>query len=157
MIILPEAYNSLDLLFHNWIATLAGSIAGPVFDGGFRRAEIDRVRAVAREQLNYYARTVAQAIFEVEDSLVSIQKQADYIRLLEQELDVARLTLKDARVQYQNGQSSYLAYLVAWTSIERLERQLVGERAMAIKYQIELYRALGWTTATDVKYTSGEN
>jgi outer membrane protein, multidrug efflux system len=141
----------LDLLFQNWVAALAGSITGPIFDGGVRKAEVRRARAFAREQLNFYARTIAKAIREVEDSLVSILKQAAYIKLLEQELGVVRLTLKDAMVQYQNGQTSYLSYLIAWTSIERLERQLVGERASMIKERIGLHRALGWKLAPELK------
>ena len=136
--------GQLDLLYQNWVATLVGSIAGPIFDGGFRQAEVERVRAVAQEQLNLYAKTVANAIFEVEDRLVGIQKQESYIKLLEEELGAVRLTLRDARLQYQNGQSSYLSYLIAWTRIEKLERQLVGERAAFIKERIGLYRALGW-------------
>ena len=135
--------GKLDLLFQNWVATLAGSLAGPIFDGGFRKAEIQRVKAAAKEQLNIYAMIVASAIREVEDILISIQKQDAYIKLLVQELEAARLTLKDARIQYQNGQSSYLNYLIAWTSIERLERQLVSERAVYLKDRIELYRVLG--------------
>ncbi|WP_300462057.1 efflux transporter outer membrane subunit [Desulfobacula sp.] len=144
--------GTLDLLFQNWVATLAASIAGPLVDGGLRRAELDRVQAVVDETVSVYARTIAQAIFEVEDLLVTLQKQATYIRLLEEELEVVRLTLKDARVQYQNGKSSYLAYLIAWTSIERLERQLVGERATLVKEQIKLYRSLGWTMVPELKY-----
>jgi NodT family efflux transporter outer membrane factor (OMF) lipoprotein len=141
----------LDLLFQNWVAALAGSIAGPIFDGGFRKAEVKRTKAFSREQLNFYVRTIAKAIREVEDSLVSIQKQAAYIKLLEKELGVVRLTLKDAMVQYQNGQTSYLSYLIAWTSIERLERQLVGERASMIKEWIGLNRVLGWKVAPKSK------
>ncbi|MCP4669946.1 MAG: efflux transporter outer membrane subunit [Desulfobacula sp.] len=135
--------GKLDLLFQNWVVTLAGSIAGPVFDGGFRKAEVKRVKALAEEQLNIYAMIVAKAIKEVEDTLVSIQKQASYIKLLEQELEAVRLTLKDARIQYLNGQSSYLNYLIALTGIERLERQLVSERAVYIKDRIMLYKVLG--------------
>jgi len=135
--------GKLDLLFNNWVATLAGSIAGPIFDGGFRKAEIERVKAVAKEQLNIYALIVAGAIREVEDVLITIQKQDAFIKLLGQELEAVRLTLKDARIQYQNGQSSYLNYLVAWTSIQRLERQLISERAIYLKDRIELYRVLG--------------
>jgi NodT family efflux transporter outer membrane factor (OMF) lipoprotein len=146
--------GTLDLLFHNWVATLAGSIAGPIFDGGFRQAEVERTRAVAEENLNAYARTVARAILEVEDQLISLEKQDAYIRLLEQELEVARLTLKDAMVQYRNGQSSYLSYLVAWTGIEGLERQLTGERATYIKEQIGLYQALGWQAISETEQTN---
>ena len=143
--------GQLDLLFHNWVATLVGSIAGPIFDGGLRKAEVKRLKAVAEERLNLYAKTVAKAIREVEDSLSSIQKQEDYIKLLEEELGVVRLTLKDAMLQYRNGQSSYLSYLIAWTSIERLERQLVGARATMIKERIGLYRSLGWKSAPELK------
>lgn len=137
------SHGELDLMFQNWVGTLAASIAGPIFDGGYRRAEVRRARAAAEEQLNLYAKTIASAIFEVEDSLIRIQKQKDYVKLLEEELSLTRLTLKDASIQYQNGQSSYLSYLAAWSNIERLERQLVGERATIIKNQIKLYKALG--------------
>ncbi len=136
--------GKLDLLFHNWVATLAGSIAGPLFDGGLRRAEVDRLEAVARERLNQYAAAVAGAVLEVETALISIQKQDEYIRLLKEELAVARIALKDARVQHQNGQSSYLNYLVIWSGIQRLERQLVSESASAVKERIRLQAALGW-------------
>jgi len=138
------SHGELDLLFQNWIGTLAASIAGPIFDGGYRRAEVARVKAAAEEQVNYYAQTIAQAIFEVENSLIAIHKQNDYIKLLEEELKITRLTLKDASIQYQNGQSSYLSYLNAWTNIERLERQLVGEKATIIKEHIKLNKILGW-------------
>jgi hypothetical protein len=71
--------------------------------------------------------------------------------LLEEELAVVRLTLKDAMVQYQNGKSGYLSYLIAWSSIERLERQLVGERANVIKDRIGFHRALGWKSTPQLK------
>lgn len=139
--------GKLDLLFQNWVASLAASIAGPIFDAGLRIAEIERVKAVAKEQANLYAKAVSSAIREVEDSLVSILKQKEYIRLLEEELALARLTLKDAMVQYRNGQSSYLSYLAAWTSIERLERQLIGEQAIYLKLRVGLSTVLGWQSA----------
>ena len=137
--------GTLDLLFHNWVTALTAAVTGPIFDGGFKRAEVERLKAVAQEQLNTYARTVADAIREVEDSLVSIRTQDDFIGLLEEELVFARLTLKDALVQYWNGKGSYLAYFVVLTRVERLERQLIGEKAAAIKERIRLYQVLGFT------------
>ncbi|WDP84604.1 MAG: efflux transporter outer membrane subunit [Desulfobacter sp.] len=136
--------GSLDLLFQNWVASLGAAFAGPLFDGGLRQAEVKRVRAKMDELIHLYARTVARAIKEVEDSLVGIRRQKEYIERLTQELDAARLTLKDARVQYLNGQTSYLNYLTAWVGIERLERQLVSEHANLVKEKIVLYRTIGW-------------
>ena len=110
------------------MASLAASLAGPILDGGLRKAEVKRVEAAAREQAAGYDKAVAGAFREVEDSLVSLEKQKIYISLLNQELALARLTMKDAMLQYRNGKSTYLAYLTAWTSVERLERQLIGEQ-----------------------------
>jgi len=132
-----------DLLFDNWVRTLAGSLTAPLFDGGSRRAEVERTRAVAEENLAIYSRTVARAFREVEDALVTESSQKAYIALLEEQLDATRLSLENARLQYRNGRSTYLSYLVAWTSVQRLERQLVNERATLIKNRIALHLALG--------------
>ena len=139
--------GSLDLLFHNWVAGLAASLTGPLFDGERRKQEELRTRAVAEERLATYAETVAQAIREVEDSLISENRQGEYIRLLEEQLKAARQTRKNARVQYLNGKTDYLSYLVALNSVQRLERQLTGERATRVKFRVDLYRTLGgdWT------------
>ncbi|WP_054691330.1 TolC family protein [Desulfosarcina cetonica] len=139
--------DTLDLLLGNWVSTLAASLTGPVFDAGYRSAEVDRTRAVADEYLTAYAQTVAGAIQEVEDSLATETRQGEYIVLLEEQLKASRLTLKDAHLQYMNGQDNYLAYLTAWTSVQALERQLVDEKATLIKNRVSLYRTLGgdWT------------
>ncbi|THB78217.1 MAG: efflux transporter outer membrane subunit [Desulfobacteraceae bacterium] len=138
--------GKLDLLLENWALTLAASLAGPLFDGGKRQAELNRTIEVGREKAQSYKKAVVQAIKEVEDSLVTLDTQAEYIHLLEEQLAASRITLKDARIQYQNGKSSYLSYLTAWGGIQRLEVQLISERALMVKEKIELYRALGWNT-----------
>ncbi|MBN1903916.1 MAG: efflux transporter outer membrane subunit [Deltaproteobacteria bacterium] len=139
--------DSFDLLFSNWVSILTASITGPLFDSGKRSAEVDRLRATAEEILTDYARTVAEAIQEVDDGLITEKRQNEYIKLLEDQLSASRLTLKDARLQYINGQDNYLSYLTAWTSVQTLERQLVQEQATLIKNRVDLYRAVGgdWT------------
>ncbi len=139
--------GSLDLLFSNWIARLAAGLTGPLFDGSRREAEVDRVRAVAAERMSDYAGIVAAAVKEVENSLIGELRQGEYLELLKEQLNASRLALKDARLQYRNGQSDYLSYLSAWTSVQTLERQMVGEQAQLIKYRVLLYKTLGgdWT------------
>ena len=135
--------GSLNLLFDNWITVLAGSITGPLFDAGSRKAEVDRTRAVAEEYLAAYAQTVAEAIREVEDNLAAEVRQQEYISLLQDQLNAARVTLKDARLQYLNGKSDYLSYLTALNGVQSLEQQMVVETATQIKYRVTLYRVLG--------------
>ncbi|NWH03718.1 efflux transporter outer membrane subunit [Desulfobacter latus] len=135
--------GSLDLLFQNWVVSLGAALAGPLLDSGARKAEIERTRAVVREEINTYAQTVANAIREVEDALVAIDRQKAYIDLLEQQLAAVRVTMQNARIQYLNGQSSYLNYLSAWATMENLERQLVSEKATYVKERIALYNVTG--------------
>ncbi len=143
--------GQLDLLFSNWVATLTAAITGPIFDGGYKQAEVDRATAAAQEQLHLYAQTVARSIRQVEDSLVTIDTQDDFIKLLEEELELARLTLVDALLQYWNGKSSYLNYLTVFIRIQNLERQLIGEKAIALKERINLYRMLGYASLPNEK------
>lgn len=145
--------GALDLLFHNWVASLAASLAGNVFDGGVKTSIIEQNQAAAGERAALYAQVVAQAVREVEDSLVNIRHQDAYVELLEKELATARVTLKDALVQYRNGQSSYLNYLTTWTKIQSLERSLQGEKASAVKARISLFRSLGWTVPPETQNT----
>lgn len=144
--------SSLDLLFSNWVSTLAASITGPLFDAGSRAAEVDRAKAEADQYLTAYAQTVAEAVQEVEDSLVTEKRQTEYLRLLKEQLEASRLTVKDAHLQYMNGQDNYLSYLSAWTSVQSLERQLIDEQASLIKNRVTLYRTLGgnWTKTLSV-------
>ena len=149
--------DSLDLLFSNWVSTLAASITGPLFDAGKRSAETERLRAAAEISLTDYARTVAEAIQEVENGLITETRQNEYITLLEDQLGASRLTLKDARLQYMNGKDNYLSYLTAWTSVQSLERQVVQEQATLIKNRVDLYRAVGGNWSRELTPDNTEN
>ncbi|GAB6096842.1 efflux transporter outer membrane subunit [Desulfatiferula olefinivorans] len=137
------AADSTDLVFQNWIAGLAAGLTGPLFDGGARKAEVDRQRALADETLTAYAKTVARAIREVEAGLSAEQRQKEYLTLLAAQLDAARLTMAGARSRYLNGQNTYPDYLTAWSGVQDLEMRLIDENASLIRNRVALYKALG--------------
>lgn len=135
--------GSLNLLFQNWITSLGASINATIFDAGLKKSKENKIKAYVNELLNFYAKTVAKAIFEVENNLINLQEQKTYIDLLKQELQTSKLRLENAQIQYLNGKTNYLSYILALTNIENLERQLIEQKAVYIKYQINLYRTLG--------------
>jgi outer membrane protein, multidrug efflux system len=139
--------TSLDLLFSNWLTTLAASLTGPLLDGGRRSAEVERTRAVAEERLAAYGRTVAQAVREVEDGLAAELRQRETIERLGEQLDASRLAMDEARLRYVHGTGAYLNYVLAIQNTQRLERRIVTERAELLKLRTGLYRAMGgdWT------------
>jgi multidrug efflux system outer membrane protein len=132
-------------LFDNWLANLAGSVTGPIFDGGRRKAEVERARAVVDERLAAYRETVINAIKEVEDALVSEQKQRDYIVALDRNLELSRNSYKEAVNRYRNGLIEYLPVLVELVGLQNLERERVEAQYNLLQYRINLYRALGGT------------
>lgn len=130
-------------IFDNWAANLAASVTGPIFEGGRRKAEVERTRAVVDERLALYRETVINAIQEVEDALVSEQKQHDYIAALDARLESARQSYRESLNRYRNGVIEYTTVLIQLNTLQALERDRVEAQFTLLQYRINLYRALG--------------
>ena len=137
--------DKTDLLFKNWLISLAGNLVAPLFDGQRRAAEVDRTRAVADENLVFYRETVLAAVKEVEDALVSETKQREHIQGLELVIDAARGALEQAIERYRKGLNDYLPVLTQLLAVQSLERDRIRQQASLLINRINLYRALGGT------------
>jgi len=134
-----------DLVFDNWIATLAGSLAGPIFEGGRLKAEVDRTRAVVDQRLAAYRELVLDSVREVENALLLETKQAEYVEALKREKDAAEAAHNQALERYWMGVSDYLPVLSALTQLQSLERRLVQAELARLEYRVQLCIALGGT------------
>lgn len=148
--------NASDL-FDDWIANLAGSLTGPIFEGGRRKAEVERTRAVVEERLAAYRATVINAIKEVEDALISEQKQRDYLGALDQRLEAAQRSYGESINRYRNGLIEYTTVLIQLNTLQALERDRVAALYDLIQYRINLYRALGGTWPNELTYSKNED
>jgi len=135
--------SEIDVLFDNWLLSLAANLTAPLIDGGFRAAEVDRTRAVAEENLAFYRNTVLTAVKEVEDALVSETKQREHIDALRQVNTTARRALEEAGVRYRNGLNDYLPVLTQLLAAQSLERDLIRAQAGLLTTRVQLHRALG--------------
>jgi len=143
--------GELDMIFNNWLVNLAANLTAPIFDGNRLAAEVDRTQAVADEQLYAYRSTVITAVKEVEDALVSEDKQRQHIKALEAEIAAARKALDQARDRYLKGLDDYLPVLTQLLTVQELERDLIQRHTELFIYRVNLYRALGgtWTEELD--------
>ena len=137
--------GDMDVLFDNWLLSLAGNLTAPIFDGGRRAAEVDRRQAFSDENLSAYRQAVLTAIKEVEDALVSEVKQREHIKALENVLVTARRALEEAGIRYRNGLTDYLPVLTQLLAVQNLERNLIRQRAILLNARVSLYRSLGGT------------
>ena len=134
---------SLTDVLDEWMTSLAGSLTGPIFDAGRRKAEVERTRAVADQRLAAYQETILHAMKEVENALLQESKELEYIQALEAEIKVVQATHDQALVRYKKGQNSYLPVLSALTQLQQLERQLILANVAHINRRIDLYIAIG--------------
>lgn len=129
-------------LFQDWIATLAGNLAAPLFTGGRLQADVDRNEAIRSRLLDEYTRTVLTAFREVEDALVLERTQTARIDRIARQVELSRQSTEQLRSQYLNGLGDYLDVLTALTEQQQLQRNLITARRERLETRVALYRAL---------------
>ncbi|MDD3311159.1 efflux transporter outer membrane subunit [Pseudodesulfovibrio sp.] len=145
----------LATVFDNWILTLAASVAGPIFDGGYRKAEVEKARGVVDERLAAYKSAVLTAFKEVEDALTREKWQQRYIEARHGQLAAARVNLREALSRYVQGLDDYLPVLTALLSVQNLELSDVTDQEDLLLYRVSLHRALGGAWADALQPPAG--
>ena len=149
---LTAAYNSLsediNSLFDNWLLNLAANLTGPVFDGGRRKAEVERTKALADERLAAYGKTVFTAIKEVEDALTEEDQYARTLQSVQKQLKLSQQTVREARRRYLNSSTDFINVLREELNLILLEQNIIINEEKMIIARIRLHKALGgsWMT-----------
>ncbi len=143
-------------LFDNWLATLAANLVAPIIDGGLRKAEVDRTRAVASEALHAYGQSILNALGEVEDALVQEQHRRDFITSLDKQLGLAGQVIERVRDRYLQGTVDYQRVLDALLSQQTLQSSLLTAKQDLVQDRIDLCLALGtgWAMAPPEEHQS---
>lgn len=115
----------------------------PLLDGGRRRAEVDRQRAVFDELLAAYHARVLGAFREVEDALAAERATREQLRRISERREATAGALRLATDRYLLGVSEYLQVLTAQVLHLETESSLLTARRQLIADRISLARALG--------------
>ncbi len=131
----------------NPVWSLAAGLLAPIFDGGRRKAEVDRTRAVLQEAVLGWVQAVQKAAIEVANALRNERQQQLTIKALDGQLELAGKTLHEARRRYAGGVGDYLRVLTALQGLQNLERQRLSATRQLLSHRVSLHRALGgiWT------------
>lgn len=142
----PEA------LLTDWNASLGARLTAPLYEGGRKRAEIQRVRAVLEAQVADYTTALLVALREVEDAITRNRRQAETVALIDRQVALATQTADNLQLQYVGGLDvGYLDVLTAQTTAQQLLRQQIAARQRLLSLRVDLYRALagGFDPALD--------
>ncbi len=145
--------DNVENLFRDWAYSLAGNIMAPIFYGGRLRAEVDRAEAFKNQRLYTYGQTILNAFREVEDALLQEKKQQEKIQSIKKQVEIARQSYEQLRIEYFNGMGGYLDVLTALDEVQRLQRNLLTANLQLLEYRISLYRSLagGFETQREVE------
>lgn len=132
-------FNIPGALFGNF----TGGLTGPIFQKGrlkrdYEVAKIEREKAeIALQQ------TVMEAVGEVSNSVIIVDKQKEQLALAEQRVKNSDLAVRNASLLFKGGYATYLEVITAQSNALTSELDLVNIKQKQLDAYVDLYRALG--------------
>ncbi len=127
--------------------SLLVNLTAPIFNAGRIRSQI-KIQSEQEEQAFIaYESAVLMALSEVENALISGQRNQERITVLDRAVAAARTAATLAEQQYQAGRVDLLVVLEAQRTLFSVEQQQVTTLADLAEAHIQLYKAVGggWT------------
>ncbi len=129
--------------FGDALSTVFAGLAGPLFDAGERRSEVDVRKADLEDALARYSNSFLSALLEVESALLMERKLVERLALVQQQLLTARRLLTETRNRFSQGLTDYLPVITSLEIVQDLEREVVNDRRNVLSSRVALHRALG--------------
>jgi multidrug efflux system outer membrane protein len=126
-------------------ATFKGqaSLTGPIFNASALGYQVKAAEAQGNQAIGQYLKTILQALQEVEDSLITVQKTREQREALEEQVEALQSALRLADLRYQGGRANYLDVLTAQRALFEAELSLARTRRNQLVSVVQLYKALG--------------
>ncbi|MDH3210740.1 MAG: TolC family protein, partial [Burkholderiaceae bacterium] len=125
-----------------WLGALVGAVTVPLIDGGARRAEVERARAVLDQRIIEYRRAVLAAFREVQDALLQDHQLRVSVNSLDEQLRLSDTVVDRLERQLRNGSSTYPSLLDAQIANSSLRRDRLSARQSLAEQRIALFRYL---------------
>jgi NodT family efflux transporter outer membrane factor (OMF) lipoprotein len=135
--------KSLSNFLASPFASLAASLAAPLFDGGALRGQLHAAQGASAKSVADYRQTVIAALQDVEDSLTIAQQQALAEASDQSAADAAAKAASLAEAQYRLGTIDFLTVLDAQRTRYQAEDTLVQARLARLQASVSLFRAFG--------------
>jgi len=125
----------------NWSIGLP--VRWKLFAGGAVRSQIAAEEARTERLLASYEQAVLLALEEVEDAMVSYEKEVERRARLAESVDATQRSLELVLTQYRAGLTDFQNVLDTQRTLLVREDELAASEGIVIKNLVDLYRALG--------------
>jgi multidrug efflux system outer membrane protein len=123
--------------------SVAANTTGPIFEGGRLRAVYRQAKAARDEAELHYKAVILNALQEVSDDLVSVQKLGEERVQQARAVRAYEVAVQVAMERYIAGRASYYEVLQEQQLLFPAERALVEIKLSQLTAFLQLYRALG--------------
>jgi len=124
-----------------WQAALAAG--QPIYAGGRIDAQVQAAGARERQALALYQLAIQNAFRDVRDALVAQAKSRERLEAESERVTALRITLRFARLRYQNGMTSQLDVLDAERNLLAAEQNRIDALRAQRAAIADLFKALG--------------
>jgi multidrug efflux system outer membrane protein len=121
----------------------AGSVAGPIFQGGLLKGQLRQARAAWDEARFQYQSTVLNAFQEVSDALVARQELARERDEQDRAVAAYQEAVRVANQRYLGGRANYYELLQEQQLLFPAQTALTQTRLNQLLAAVQLYKALG--------------
>src|SRR5258706_1973025 len=135
--------SSLSHFLASPFASVAASLAAPIFDGGALRGQLHASQAAVAKSVADYRQTVVTALQDVEDSLSAAAQQQQVEIADRAAADAARKAAMLADAQYRSGTIDFLTVLDTQRTLYQSEDTLVQTRLARLQASVSLVRRFG--------------
>jgi multidrug efflux system outer membrane protein len=118
-------------------------LLGPIFSGGQIEGNVRASEAVQRQALVTYIQDIQTAFREVDDALISIQKNREELAAQNRRVKALKDNARYANIRYKEGYVSYIEVLDADRSLFDTELQQTQNQAAVFNALIAIYKAMG--------------
>src|SRR5699024_4127162 len=123
--------------------SVVGGLTAPLFNNRELKTQYEVAKLERDEAEISFQQSVYQAIVDIEDATVSIDKLQERLDIAKEQREVAQNALIDSRRLYRSGYATYLEVITAQSEALDSELALVRAKANLLSARIQLYRALG--------------
>ena len=126
-----------------FIQNIGAQFAGPLLNATALGYQVTVNETKARQAAFQYEKAIVNALREVEDALIAVQKSREQREAQEQQVAALRSAFRFAEQRYEGGRASYLDVLTSQRSLFESELALARTLQGQLVSIVQLYAALG--------------
>jgi len=122
---------------------VAGSVAEPIFKRRELRTQYEIAKLQREQAVIQFKQSVLQAIGEVSDALVQVNKLKEQEQIAISQVDTLHKAVFSTRLLFRSDLANYLEVITAQENALQAELNLASLRRQQLSAVVELYRSLG--------------